>query len=84
MRLLANNAILNAVLNDSKAAKIIYNAMKDPSKLIEGDGTYMSRIIASFISTELNKLGINHENGYNKKRYWESKGVVYEGITEIR
>ena len=79
---LSNNAIMNAVMNDTKFANIVSNLINAPERLIEGDGFYFAKILSSFIVTDLKQLGITHENGYNKKLYWESKGVEYQTTGE--
>ena len=79
---LSNNAIMNAVMNDTKFASIVNNLINAPERLIEGDGFYFAKVLSSFIVTDLKQLGITHENGYNKKAYWESKGVEYETTGE--
>ncbi len=79
---LSNNAIMNAVMNDTKFASIVNNLINAPERLIEGDGFYFAKVLSSFIVTDLKQIGITHENGYNKKAYWESKGVEYETTGE--
>ena len=79
---LSNNAIMNAVMNDTKFATIVNNLINAPERLIEGDGFYFAKILSSFIVTDLKQVGITHENGYNKKAYWESKGVEYQTAGE--
>ena len=79
---LSNNAIMNAVMNDTKFANIVSNLINAPERLIEGDGFYFAKVLSSFIVTDIKQLGITHENGYNKKLYWESKGVEYETTGE--
>ena len=75
---MANNVVLSAVMNDNRAANIIFNMLEDPTLILKGDADYVARIFKSFIVTDLNKLGIDHEKGYDKKRYWASKGVTWE------
>ena len=75
---MANNVVLSAVMNDNRAANIIFNMLEDPTLILKGDADYVARIFKSFIVTDLNKFGIDHEKGYDKKRYWASKGVTWE------
>ena len=75
---LANNAVLGAIINDNKAANIIYNMFTDPTRVLEGDANYVANVFKKFIATDLQKLKVTHENAYDQKSYWASKGVVWD------
>ena len=75
---LADNAVMNVILNDPKAARIIKNIITDPTRVLEGDPDYLTNAIAKFIATDLTRIGLDADNSYKKEAYWASKGIVYQ------
>ena len=75
---LADNVTMNVILNDPKAAKIIKNIITDPTKVLEGDPTYLTNIFVKFMVTDLTRIGLNEDNTYKKQQFWESKGITYQ------
>ena len=50
----------------------------DPTRVLEGDANYVANVFKKFIATDLQKLKVTHENAYDQKSYWASKGVVWD------
>jgi hypothetical protein len=73
-----------SVLRDSATDGATYDSIKDfetypVRRQLSGNGRAMRHLIATYIAKYVGK-GV-HDVGFNKKRYWTSKGIVLPEVT---
>jgi len=74
--------MVSMILKDKRSAEIIYNVLKDETRVVEDDALYLAQSIMKFVAGDLSRSGVNFDTPVADKEYienyWKSQGIIFD------
>lgn len=74
--------MVSMILKDKRSAEIIYNVLKDETRVVEDDALYLAQSIMKFVAGDLSRSGVNFDTPVADREYienyWKSQGIIFD------
>jgi len=74
--------IVSLILKDKRSAEVIYNVLKDETRVSEGDALYLAQAVMKFVAGDLSRAGVSFDTPVTDNKYieeyWKSQGLIFD------
>lgn len=74
--------MVTLILKDKRSAEVIYNVLKDETRVAEGDALYLAQAVMKFVAGDLSRAGVNFDAPVTDREYienyWKSQGLIFD------
>ncbi len=74
--------MVSMILKDKRSAEIIYNVLKDETRVLEDDALYLAQSVMKFVAGDLSRSGVNFDTPVADREYienyWKSQGIIFD------
>ena len=79
---LSKGKVLALLVKDPRSSEIVYNVLRDETRVTKDDALYLGQAIMKFIAGDLSRAGVNFDEAVADREYienyWKSQGMVFD------